>query len=386
MTSIVLFAAAAAAFAPIDAVLSDFPRLPGETDDSPRFARAVAAAPDGVLAVPKGDYDIASTIMVTNRCSLSMHPAARLVARAKMDYVVRWDGNDDYVALSVFRPDGRLFDNPNLFIRGGDIDGNGLASCLFISNAHHFTLDGVTLHNGVKYGLNVSRETGGGIYELVANNVYCKCTMSGLAGNVGIRCGVADCHFTDCFVIDYTTGILIEGWANRFTRCHVWGGTVPPKGVGFKEWSEAYARCKRLQAANKWTEAEEAKMRALGVPEMLVGSVAFDIRAGNVFDGCYADTAEIGFRVQAPASLISCGFDNNVKMGLRKSVAIQHGRDDGDASGPLRVAFGNFYGRGGFETLYRDIGGKKTVEWISNTVGGGADMTEAAARLAKSRQ
>ena len=67
-------------------------------------------------------------------------------------------------------------------------------------------------------------------------------------------------------------------------------------------------------------------------------------------------------------------------------MAIQHGRDDGDASGPLRVAFGNFYGRGGFETLYRDIGGKKTVEWISNTVGGGADMTEAAARLAKSRQ
>ena len=32
-----------------DANVSDFPRLAGESDDAPRFMRAVAAAPNGVL-------------------------------------------------------------------------------------------------------------------------------------------------------------------------------------------------------------------------------------------------------------------------------------------------------------------------------------------------
>ena len=112
--------AAASACGAYDADLADFPRLAGETDDAPRFIRASAAAPNGVLNVPKGEYDIASRITITNRCSLSMHPAAHLVARAKMDYVVFWDGAADYHALSVFNPDGSLYDNPNLFIRGGD--------------------------------------------------------------------------------------------------------------------------------------------------------------------------------------------------------------------------------------------------------------------------
>ena len=109
-----------------DASVADFPRLAGEMDDSPRFVRAISAAPNGVVRVPKGEYEIASMILITNRCSLSMHPAAHLVARAKMKYVLFWDGAADYHALSVYNPDGSVYDNANLFIKGGDIDGNGL--------------------------------------------------------------------------------------------------------------------------------------------------------------------------------------------------------------------------------------------------------------------
>ena len=357
-----------------DANLADFPRLAGETDDAPRFMRAVAAAPNGVLRVPKGEYDIATRISITNRCSLSMHPAAHLVARAKMDYVVFWDGAADYHALSVFNPDGSVYDNLNLFIKGGDIDGNGLASCLAIANAHHFTLAEIALHNGVKSGLCVTRETGGHLYELVANNVYCKCTKSGLAGNVGIDCQVADCHFTDCIVVDYTKGIRSAGGANRFTRCHVWGGTVPPKGMGLKEWSDAYARRKQLEATRKWTGEDARAHLALGVPEMLPGSVAFECIGGaNVFDGCYADTAEIGYDVRNGAFIVNSGFYNNPRMNLRKSTAIVH------RGGRLHVAFGRFSGAAGCEKLYEGIG--KNVDWISNEVSGGAGMAAEAARL-----
>ena len=77
-----------------DVNLKDYPRLAGESDDSPRFNRAISAAPNGVLHVPKGEYDIGSMILITNRCSLSMHPAAHLVARSKMKYVIFWDSDD----------------------------------------------------------------------------------------------------------------------------------------------------------------------------------------------------------------------------------------------------------------------------------------------------
>ena len=359
---------------PWDASVADFPRLPGETDDSPRIMRAVESVPNGVLCIPKGEYDIASTIRVTNHCSLSMHPAAHLVARARMDYVVFWDGGADYHALSIYNPDGSVYDNDNLFIRGGDIDGNGLASGLAITNGHHFTLKDITLHNGLVSCLCLTRETGGHLYELVASNVYCKCTKSGLAGNIGIDCQVDDCHFTDCFVIDCTTGIRSKGGANRFTRCHVWGGTVPPAGMGFKEWSDLYARRKRMEMGGTWSEEEGRKHLALGVPEMLPCSTAFKCVGGsNVFDGCYADTAEIGFDVHNNAIITNCGFFNNPRMNLRKSTAIVH------RGGDLRVAFCDFRGAAGCERLYEGPG--TNVAWIANAVSGGADMAAEARRF-----
>ena len=159
--------------------------------------------------------------------------------------------------------------------------------------------------------------------------------MSGLAGNVGIECQVCDCHFTDCIVVDYTKSIRVTGGANRFTRCHVWGGTVPPKGMGFKEWSDFYARRKKLEGAHKWTAEDERAALAKGVPEMLPGSVAFECIGGaNVFDGCFADTAVIGFDVRHGATIINSGAK--------------------------------------CEKLYE--GRAKDVEWIGNTVGGGANM------------
>ena len=109
------FVGAVRASVPADAVLSDFPRLAGETDDAPRFRRAVSAAPNGVLSVGKGEYAIATPIVITNRCSLEMHPAAHLMAVKEMDFILTWDGHADYHALSVFNADGSVYDNAGLY-------------------------------------------------------------------------------------------------------------------------------------------------------------------------------------------------------------------------------------------------------------------------------
>lgn len=349
-----------------DAILRDYPRLAGEMDDAPRIQRAIDNTENGVLCIPKGDYVIGQTLVIRNRCSLKMHPAARLIANSKMDFVLVYDSDKDYHALSLFNEDESIYDNLGLFIEGGDIDGNGLASCLRITNAHHFTLSNIALHNGLKYGLCVGGEDGH-IYELICNNVYCKCTMKGLSGNIGIFSNRCDAHYNDCIVVDYTIGMKMQAAANRLSRCHIWGGTVAPKNMEMKEWSDVYAERKRRRNAGIYDVETEKNNYNNDIPEMLLNSIAFDIKgAYNVLDGCYADTAEIGYLIENDTKMIGCDFFNNALMGMKKSTAIMH------TNGSLCVFACNFRGQAGTEVLYQGTG--KKVEWIANSVSGSERM------------
>ncbi len=108
-----------------DNILNDFPKLKGEKDDAPRIQRAIDATENGILCIPKGEYMIGQTIYIQNRCSLDMHPAAHLVATNEMDFVFVYKSDKNYHALTLFNDDGTIYDNLGLFIKGGDIDGNG---------------------------------------------------------------------------------------------------------------------------------------------------------------------------------------------------------------------------------------------------------------------
>lgn len=344
-----------------DNTLQDFPRLPGDRSDAERIQRAIDATYNGILWIPKGDYRIETPLFITNRCSLKMHPAARLIAVAEMDFLLTYNAAGDYHALTLFNEDGSVYDNLGLFLEGGDLEGNGKASCLAITNAHHFTVSNLTLHNGREYGLYVGGKNGGHIYELVCNNVYCKCTMKGLAGNVGIWSDKHDAHFNDCFVIDYTVGMRLLGSANRISRCHLWGGTVPPENYSVREWSEIYGARKRALLSGVY--GENSNRYDNGVPEMLENSISFDIQGGcNILDGCYADTAEIGYRIHGDTRITGCDFFNNQLMGLKKSTAICH------LGGKLQVTMSCFRATVGTEKLYEGSG--EQVEWDKNTVRG----------------
>lgn len=349
-----------------DHILTEFPRCLSETNDSPRIQRAIDATPNGILCIPKGDYEITETLYIRNRCSLDMHPAARLVAKKEMEFVLEYCADGNYHALTLFNEDGSVYDNLGLFIRGGDIDGNGLASCFAITNAHHFTLSNTVLHNGVKYGLYVGGKRGGHIYELICNNVYCKCTMKGLRGNIGIWSDKHDAHFNDCIVVDYTIGMQMWGSANRITRCHLWSGTVPPLDTSVEDWSAVYGERKMKLISGVYGPDEQQEYQN-AVPEMLQGSISFDMHGGcNVLDGCYADTAEIGYQIHSDTRLVNCDFFNNKLMGLKQSTAIRH------LGGHLVVMSCAFRGTVGTEKLYEGIG--EQVDWIANKATGGEGM------------
>lgn len=276
-----------------DISLNDFQRINGEKSDSPRIARAVSAAKNKIVFIPPGIYELTEPIEISNHVSLLMHKSACLKVCKKMDYAVKYDGGAEYSDLIVRHKNGNEFDDLNIFIKGGEIDGNGMASCLSICNYHHFTLSEITLRNGLHYGLKVGEHGYG--FELIADNVYCKCNIPGLSGNTGISTNDGDSHYTDCIIVDYTTGFEIAGGANRVTRCHIWGGIIPPKENG-------------------------------AMSEMLENSTAFRITGvDTVLNNCYADTAEIGYYISgARTRLFGCSQYNNMAFGLVNETAIYH--------------------------------------------------------------
>ena len=277
-----------------DVSLKDVPRLAGETDDAGRIQRGVdAAGAGGVLYLPKGLYDVSRTIWVTNGASVLLHKSATVRAVAQMPYVFQIERANRYAGRKV----GEGYDQ-NVFLKGGHIDGNGLASCVFLQHYFHFTLRDTTYVNGYPYGLHVGNKG----CEIVGDNLYFRVKKSGLAGNVALFSEGNDSYFSHIVVVDYTVGLRTTGGANAFDHYHVWGGPIPPVAPG------------RL-------------------PEMLENSICFDLGGHmNVLRDSYADTGAIGFKVGGwGQQVVGCWFLNNTHFGLKDITVVKQDAASVDA-------------------------------------------------------
>lgn len=312
-----------------DKTLGDYPRLKNENNDSPRIQRAINETAGGVLYIPRGNYEIAEPVYITGFTSLLLHKAAVLTAVCEMDFILIYDGEKQLKEGEEEKSWQRI----GMFIKGGVFNGDGKASCVAISGVKHFTLSDIIFMNGKRYGLRTGETSKG--YEIIANNLYCKCDISGLAGNIGISCNIGDSHYTDCVVVDYTVGMDITEGSCRLTRCHVWGGLVPALTEG-------------------------------GVPEMLENSICFNIHEESCNDtfleDCYADTGKTGFRVGSNTRLIGCSYLNAPVFVLDDIAVIDH------HWGYLRVDSGFFRVCTEHGVLYR--GNNKNVSWGDNYIEG----------------
>lgn len=319
-----------------DVNVADYPRMSGEEGDSARIMRAFeAAGPGGVVLFPRGEYAIDSTVDVPDGVSLLLHKSAKLRAVREMDFVLSCFGGQ----LDGSRKFREGEEDHNIFVKGGEIDGNGLASCAIMGGFRHFTIADMTFRNGKKTGLQLGdpdmdlNKAGG--YEVIANNLYFACNLSGLAGNTGFLTYIGDSHFTDIVVVDYTVGICDRKWSNRFTRCHVWGGRVNKAGT-------------------------EPGVRN---PEMLENSIAFDLHgADSVLEDCYADTAMIGYNVCGDARIIASAFYNNWTFGMDNPVVFNH------EWGELLVYGGRFSKNSPNSTLYRRGENAGLLHWNDNKI------------------
>lgn len=265
---------------PRDRSLDEFPRKPGEEDDTARLERAIRACRGAVLTVPRGEYRISSTLYVDNGCSFAFNKSATLLAVKEMPCMIEITHRDDRRNANDF----------NRFFSGGRIDGNGLASCVRVAGFPHFTMKDALFLNGKAWGLRVD-----GGYEMIANNLYFKCVIPGLAGNSAMYINGGDSHYTDCVAVDYTIGVNeVRGGCNRFTRCHVWGGPLPPAKPGEDR-------------------------------EMLKDSINFRICGGStVLRDCYADTGKTGYEIRGwETRLLGCQYFNNASFKLDDVTIIR---------------------------------------------------------------
>ena len=290
--AVVIFAAFAS-WAVSDHSVDEFPRIVGETDDAPRFQRAVdACRGGGLLTVPSGNYQFASTLHVTNLCSVKLAPAAVIRAVKPMKWMVEIDCTWEYNKKKA--PPDVYARNFNLTWTGGILDGCGIASCLALDNYAHFILEKATFNNGRVYGVGV--ETRGRGYELMARDLYFHTSMPGLEGNTGLYCYGGDSHFIDIVSVNYTVGIHLAGrGSNRMSRCHVWGTSTRPIVKGVE-------------------------------PETLRESVCFRIDATDtVMRDCYADTGKIGFWMNGWEERMECCSYAGLRL-LDGAVAIRQNR------------------------------------------------------------
>ena len=304
--------------------LADYPRLSGETDDSPRILRAINDAPGGQIFIPTDHYYLAQPIIITNRCSVEIQELAVLEAVREMDFVIVWDGKREDVGT-------RVGQSRNCFIKGGTIDAKGFGSCMHINNYWHFTLRDMTFLNGKKYGLQVGEVDKRGGVEIIANNLYFQCTMGGLAGNVALSTNHTDSHYTDVVVVDYTIGVEDRcSGGNRYTRVHVWVGAIR---------------------------------------EYVANSINFIITGGGsdtLLDQCYADTGTIGFDIYTSTRIVNSAYYNNYDwIGLDDVLCIRN-----NTTAPVLIANSSFIKSSPKATFYKGVPGEN-VTFRDNQLKGG---------------
>ena len=314
-------------FAVSDHSLSEFPRFPGETDDAPRFQRAVdACRGGGLLTVPSGKYEFASTLYITNLCSVQMSPAAIIRAVKPMKWMVEIDCTWEYQRKKA--PKDVYSRNFNLSWSGGILDGCGIASCLALDNFAHFILERATFNNGRVYGVGV--ETRGRGYELMARDLYFHTSIPGIEGNTAFYTYGGDSHFIDIVSVNYTIGIHLAGrGSNRMSRCHVWGTSTRPIVKG-------------------------------RTPETLKESVCFKIDATDtVMRDCYADTGNIGFWMNGWEERMECCSYAGLRL-LENSVVLRQNRGSIWANG--------FYARrvSKKSTLYTFANDDSRIRWADD--------------------
>lgn len=146
-------------------------------------------------------------------------------------------------------------DAETVFVTDLTIDGNDTAEVgLDVIQCRNFEFASSEIINIVNYGIKIVAG-----YELYAHNIRIS-NATANTSSTGIYARTSDCVFEDIVIKDFKIGVDVRSNSNRFVRIHGWNI----------------------------------------LPEIVKGSIFFQIDAGCCIEECYNDTYQYGFKVQTP--------------------------------------------------------------------------------------
>lgn len=163
-------------------------------------------------------------------------------------------------------------------IRGGCIDGRGIANCVWISHARGLILDEVSLKNPRQYGVRIT-----GSQEMFISRCTCINTVESNNVNVAFSIASPDNMIRDCIAIDTNVGFVLPQYTIA-NSLHHWIGMISGK---------------------------------------YENSVSFRISPNTSLIGCYADTSEVCYEIrdeEGTCNLIGCFALSNPRMTEIKEV------------------------------------------------------------------
>lgn len=292
-----------------------FTKDTSETSDSERLKRCSRFAMYGeTMYFNEEKYIINETLYLGYGQNLLLSENSRIEASNDFSsiwtdeyliYIGRWNMVKEWTTVDTFNIQSpyyecagispRLFPNNTLmyrekgFIKGGIIDGKGLANGIKVDGLYGYNISDITIYKPKKYGIWC-----GGGHELFMSNITI-CNQWGNTDVTAIYFKVTDSQIHDIIAINTLIGFHIKGSSSRCSRLHHWS----------------------LNSSDK---------------DYISNSISFLLEASDTsLSDCYADTSEINYWIKPnfDATLINCGsFFNNSMATADKVVRI---KNDGTA-------------------------------------------------------
>lgn len=190
--------------------VTDFGVKGDGSDETFLIENAIKNCSQKTLYFPTGVYGISKTLIIDNQVSLELDSNAKIIALEYMDVMIEWGKYNVYTE--------------HCFITGGIVDGMGKAKTLLnLSWFRHFTLKDTVFLNSIEKGL-VLRSHNEDIHsvEAIIDNIYFENKIVSSYNAIALIVNTTDSHISNVIVINYSTGVEVNGAGNRFYRVHPW--------------------------------------------------------------------------------------------------------------------------------------------------------------------
>lgn len=204
----------------------DYPRMDGETSDTPRIRRAIATIPTktqnptayyngGILLFPRGKYEIDSTITATNIGIIGEHGTEFKGTGTGYMFDISFDGELAFPHVYDGNP---MYQWRNFPVLNCIFNGGGLMDGLKHSAGHNIGVENCIFCDTKNVGYNIVDGSKYYMRHVTFRGLSTDTSINTLAALIG----GSDHNFDNIIVCNYTKGMEISAPNSTITNLHIW--------------------------------------------------------------------------------------------------------------------------------------------------------------------